>query len=121
MTSYLYPRLNYLLKLEKFCDTWQLEVNIDKSKVIIFNSSGKLLKGPSFLYRGTPLENVQSYCYLDVDFICSGSYKLARTILVEKARKATFPLTSMIAHFNIFSRFWLILYIFPKNFHPPIL
>ena len=96
-----YGLKNCLLKLEKFCDSWQLEVNIDKSKVIVFNSSGKLLKGPSFIYRGTPLENVQSYCYLGIDFICSGSYKLARTNLVEKASKAMFPLTSMIAQFNI--------------------
>ena len=92
---------NCLSKLEDHCHTWQLEVNIKKSKIIIFNSSGRLLRGPKFSFQGKPMELVKSYCYLGVDLICSGSFQTARTNLIEKAQKAVIPLFSMIAQFKL--------------------
>ena len=82
---------NCLSKLEGYCHTWQLEVNIKKSKIIIFNSSGRLLRGPKFSFQGKPMELVKSYCYLGVDLICNGSFHTARTN----------PLFSMIAQFKL--------------------
>ena len=41
---------NALNKLGNFCETWNLKINISKTKVIVFNKSGKLLKGFSFTY-----------------------------------------------------------------------
>ena len=41
----LQKMLNSLLQ---FCQRWNLKVNVAKTKVIIFNKSGKLLKGFSF-------------------------------------------------------------------------
>ena len=31
-------------RLHSYCESWKLEVNIDKSKVIVFNSNGKTYK-----------------------------------------------------------------------------
>ena len=39
-----------LHKLEDFCIKWNLKVNIDKTKIIIFNKSGRVLKGYNFFY-----------------------------------------------------------------------
>ena len=39
---------NCLEKLSNYCDTWHLDVNISKTEIIIFNSSGKILKGCNF-------------------------------------------------------------------------
>ena len=39
-----------LCRLEDFCTRWNLKVNIDKTKVIIFNKSGRILKGHNFLF-----------------------------------------------------------------------
>ena len=58
---------NCLNKLAQFCDKWLLEVNIKKSKVIIFNQSGRILGGQRFNIQGTRLEVVQTYCYLGID------------------------------------------------------
>ena len=41
---------NILNKVKIFCDKWNLQVN--KSKVMIFNKSVKILKGQNFLYDG---------------------------------------------------------------------
>ena len=47
------------------------------------------------------MEIVKSYCYLGVDFVCSGTDKTARTNTAEKAHKAIFPLLSVITQFKI--------------------
>ena len=47
--------LNSLLQ---FCQRWNLKVNVAKTKVIVFNKSGKLLKGSSFTYDGQTVEIV---------------------------------------------------------------
>jgi hypothetical protein len=40
--------------LKTYCDKWNLKVNIGKTKVIVFNKSGRILKGfpenDTFLY-----------------------------------------------------------------------
>jgi hypothetical protein len=41
---------NVLNKLKLFCDKWNLSVNTEKTKVMIFNKSGRKLKGYSFFY-----------------------------------------------------------------------
>ena len=92
---------NCLTKLERFCNTWQFEVNIKKSQIVIFNPSGRLLSGYEFKYQKHPLKVVKSYCYLGVDLTTSGSFNMSRTNLMEKARKALFPLQSAISQFNI--------------------
>ena len=38
-----------LNRLEKYCQTWQLELNENKSQVIIFNPAGRLIND-NFLY-----------------------------------------------------------------------
>ena len=57
---------NCLSKLEHFCDTWHLEVNLKKSQVIIFSTSGRILSGYSFKFQKKSLKIVQSYCYLGI-------------------------------------------------------
>ena len=79
-----------LKRMEKFCDTWQMEVNPMKSQVVIFNPPGRLLTGIQFNFKGKKLDIVKSYCYLGIDFMCSGSFKIARSNLSEKAKKLCF-------------------------------
>ena len=96
------PGLKHCLsKLEEYCLKWQLELNIDKSKIMVFNAAGRLLPCQSFLFLGKRLEQVKSYCYLGIDFICSGSFRTARKNLTEKAEKATLPLMSVVSQFNL--------------------
>ena len=69
---------NCIAKLETFCDKWQLDVNIKKSKIVIFNPSGRNMAKPKFAYKGTQLETVQSYCYLGIDLSSSGFFVRSR-------------------------------------------
>ena len=89
-----------LNRLGKFCDTWQLELNITKSQVVIFNSAGRLATD-KFSYKDKILKNVKSYCYLGVEFSCNGTFTKARTVLFEKANKTMFPPKGLIKQFEM--------------------
>ena len=92
---------NSLSKLEIYCNTWQLELNIKKCNVVIFNSTGRLLSGPRFTFQGKTIEMARSYCYLGIELTSGGSFKAARTNLMDKAKKAMFPLWSLLLQFKL--------------------
>lgn len=83
---------NSLNKLADYCDKWGLHVNLSKTKVIIFNQSGRLLNKYQFSYIDQPIEIVRSYIYLGITFICCGSFTKAIERLTDQAMKALFKL-----------------------------
>ena len=80
---------------------WDLSVNISKSKVTVFNKSGKILKDYRFSLDRTTIDMVQSYCYLGSDISASGSFGQAISNLNDKAGKAMFPLIDTIFKFDL--------------------
>ena len=78
-----------------------MEVNMKKSQVIIFNKSGRKLTGSKFTFQNRPMEVVNKYCYLGIDLYPSGSFRTSIVNLMNKARKAMFPLFSTIAQFQL--------------------
>lgn len=83
---------NSLNKLYTYCTKWELEVSIIKTKIIIFNSSGRLLKGYQFHYNGIPLEQVREFKYLGTTFSASGNHLHPKERLRIQANKAYFPM-----------------------------
>ena len=67
-----------------------LNVNLDKTKVMIFNNSGKSLNKYSFRYGMTKLENAKSYRYLGLTLCPYGNFTLARQELKKATLKALF-------------------------------
>ena len=45
-------------KLGNFCQVWNLTVNISKTKVIVFNKSGRILKGFAFNFLQTDVDTL---------------------------------------------------------------
>ena len=65
-----------LQHLHEYCTESKLVINHDKSKCMIFNKTGRLIRSPFFL-GGKRLENVRSYKYLGIVFTPSGEIKSA--------------------------------------------
>jgi hypothetical protein len=80
-----------LNKLQTYCDTWGLTVNEKKTKVLIFNKAGRLIKG-NFTLGTVSLEQVQTYKYLGIPFSASGTFGHAKSELYLKSLKASFKL-----------------------------
>ena len=77
-----------------------LSINLSKSKTMIFNLAGRLIK-KKFTINDKELETVHTFCYLGFDFKPSGTVKCAMNTLYDKACKAMRPLMCVIARFNI--------------------
>ena len=89
-----------LNQLSKFAKDKDLSVNADKSKIMIFNKAGRLIKQP-FTINGEKIEVVQSFTYLGVDISASGTFSPAIKELCSKAKKAMIPLFRAIMQFKI--------------------
>ena len=87
-------------KLQIFANNNNLTISIKKSKTIIFNKTGKLIKHV-FTSNGKKLEPVQNFCYLGFDIKASGTVTSAIATLNDKAKKAMRPLQNAIARFSI--------------------
>ena len=81
--------------LAEFCNSWKLQINSTKSKVIVFNSNGKSHKN-FFRYENGFLETVTSYCYLGITIKYTGNLKVSGQLLMEKGRKALFKIKKLI-------------------------
>ena len=91
---------NSLDKISEYAKQKSLTVSIKKSKSMIFNVSGRLIKS-SFNIGGEPLEAVKSFCYLGFEVVPSGIVTHAMNVLNDKAKKALHPLMGAIAKFDL--------------------
>ena len=85
----LQDRLNALVS---YCDTWCLNVNLKKTKVLMFNKSGRHIKEP-FYFNNELTESVNKHKYLGVIFQSSGLFNYAKEELNNKSLKASYKLS----------------------------
>ena len=74
-----------LNKLQQYCDTWCLTININKTKIIIFNKGGRQILRYKFIIYDTCIDIVNQYCYLGIIFSSNGNLKNACNALYDKA------------------------------------
>ena len=79
--------------LEEYCHRWQLIVNTDKTKIMIFNKAKYNIE---VKYQGNNLDIVTEYTYLGLLIHKSGSFSRAIHELAKKAQKAYFNIQSML-------------------------
>ena len=73
-----------------YCTEWQLNVNINKTKIIVFGARN--LNGYNFYLGDQPIDITSTYHYLGVTFSATGSFLQARKHISQQARKATYLL-----------------------------
>jgi len=83
-------------KVSTFYASLGLQINKTKTKIIIFNKSGKVLDNYKFLLVGEQLEVADSCQYLGVRLRPSGSLTLAAAELCSKARRAWFSISNVL-------------------------
>ena len=93
--------LNTMIKiLEKYSNEHKLKINTDKTKVMIFNKTGRLMKR-LYHINGVQLENVRSYKYLGFLLTPSGEINSGLQDLRDRALKAFMGLkTTLGLSFN---------------------
>jgi hypothetical protein len=77
-----------LNSLELYCTKWNLTVNIEKTKVIVFRKGGVLSETYRWTYANQNIEVVNHFNYLGVVMSCGNSFMQATKTLVGKALRA---------------------------------
>ena len=91
-------RINKAVWLNCYLKKWKMKINIKKTKIIVFNRSGKVCKGQKFKI-GKQILITDGYVYLGITFTSSGSFSLAQQKL---SNKATRSLYSFLSEINIY-------------------
>ena len=73
-----------------YCKSWDLEVNLAKTKITIF-SNKKLNNVPRFKYNDHDLAVEDSFVYLGILFTYNGRFLKNSKRLLDQARKVIFP------------------------------
>ena len=82
--------------LHNFCNKWGLEVNKEKTKLMITGHEPKGLIKPSFKLGNLNVKYTDEYCYLGLVLNKSGSLKTSQTTLKTKAMRAFFGLKGTV-------------------------
>ena len=82
--------------LSVYCDMWDLEVNIDKTKALVFRNGGITKKNERWVYKESSIETVPYYNYLGLKISSRGSWSVAADTLANQANKGLFKLNSYI-------------------------
>jgi hypothetical protein len=81
---------NGLSAMYDYFKLWDLNVNEDKTKIVVLCSRKSRNPNLNFTYNGKQLTTVESFAYLGVLFNFNGKFVKAKKKLVDKARRAMF-------------------------------
>ena len=73
----------------KYSSDWKLKVNTDKTKSLIFNKSGRLIKTEKVYYKGDMIEPTKHYKYLGILLDSNGKFKSAMDDLAKIGMRAS--------------------------------
>ena len=80
-----------LSAVSEYCKTWSLQVNANKTKIVIF-SRGKVKKYEKFKFDENIIEVVDDYTYLGVVFNYKNDFKKAMNKQISQAKRAMYSL-----------------------------
>jgi hypothetical protein len=77
----------------KYCNTWKLKVNIDKTKILIFNGNTNDYK-TIFTLGNRTIENIKEYKYLGLTLTKLNKFNITKKLLTQRATKAMYFILS---------------------------
>ena len=86
--------------LAEYCKKWKLNVNIEKTKIMISRKGGNLARNLSFKYEGKTIEIVGKFVYFGITFTTGGSFNETHKKLSGQAFKAIFKLNQYFYNFT---------------------
>ena len=71
---------NMLYTLNDYCTEWNLTVNVQKTKIMVFRNGGNLRENETWLYQGEEIEIVQQFNYLGMNFNYNGKFNINKNM-----------------------------------------
>ena len=96
--------------LYDYTKQWNLEVNIQKTKIVIFRNGGQIKRNENWLYDGCQIEVLNQFTYLGVVLNYNGKFLVTQKQLAAQGRKALFAMRAntldmSLNHCTMFSLF----------------
>jgi hypothetical protein len=82
--------------VKRFCDYWGLEVNTDKTNILVFGRGVRLAREEVWFYDGKKLNVQYTTRYLGFYFSSNNRWAQHRKIMVEKANRALYAITEFL-------------------------
>jgi hypothetical protein len=101
LSSSLEGLQNCLNQLNNWCKQWLMEVNLKKTKVMIFQKSNKKQKLPDFFIGDKTIEIAREYTYLGLKLSSNGLFTQAIQTISTKAIQTLFSIKKKINFFNL--------------------
>lgn len=84
--------------LKRYCDSNELIINVNKTKIMVFRKGGRLSKAIKFFLQGQAIEIVNEFNYLGVILSTSGLFRAAANNAIRKANLAIANVRRMLAN-----------------------
>ena len=79
---------NLIGTLEAYCCKWNMSLNLDKTKVMVFRNGGILKKNEKWFFKGKQIECTTYYKYLGLMVSSRLNWTVAQQTLASQANKA---------------------------------
>lgn len=90
-----------LNSLHSYSKNWSLDVNIQKSKIVVFRKGGHVKSSERWFYNGTSIDVVDKFTYLGIVFNFNNKFNVAEKQLSDQGRKAAFSVNSNIKSLHL--------------------
>ncbi|PJE78138.1 hypothetical protein CI610_02930 [invertebrate metagenome] len=92
---------NMLDSLQTYTLKWNLKINTDKTKIVVFRKRKRMLPSENWTFNGNPIEIVDKFCYLGLIFNFNGRFTAALDTLACQGRKAYYHLKRKMKVFTL--------------------
>ena len=92
---------NLLDSLYTYCRKWNLTVNVEKTKIMVFKKGGRLSDDEKWFFNNQEIEVVKSFNYLGVVFTSGGSFVQAANTLAGKGMRSLHSLFAMTRNMKV--------------------
>lgn len=82
--------------LNSFCTKWGIQINVSKTKIMVFNKTNTHVTSENLSIGNHVLQEVDSYTYLGINIHNSGSLSFARNDLRKKAMRGLYCLKNTV-------------------------
>lgn len=91
-------------ELHKYCLEWKLSVNVEKTKIVVFKNGGILAKREKWFYDSQPIEIVNAFAYVGLNFTARMSLSKMSEHMAIKAKHVFISLLKNLYHLLPMSR-----------------
>ena len=89
-----------LNSLNNYCNDWNLTVNVQKTKIMVFRNGGVIRDNESWIYQNEHIEIVNQFSYLGMIFNYNGKFNTTQKHVADQGRKALFAINSALKQCN---------------------